>query len=631
MATRKEQEILQGNLRKWFNNLGYRVTDTEVKVVTKNSRNAEYWKLIQKLILPGDDIKMIRSKIACYQRKQDYNTMKHEKEMLVHNREKLMAKISASKSRSLQSLADINAIKNKIKTDANIKTDTLQRVSTNTMTGILQKSLAKHCNDVQAKFSENCKSLDLSTSQRCHLSGNCDDAPVIGSKGGIETPCSRDIRAVLTQIRGYLGAHISDSSQDPALKSCVWDSASKLYNQFSPEEIISTIKTISAEQTNSLMSQTETHSIDKDLATLNFGLVEGNIVNKVEHNDPERDLDAHAIVLQNKVSREFIKMLENKNRAKELATTVKILQTELEETIRMLPWSNNEKASLSALLKFKLREKELGSKEFTVKSEIDRLQEEKDLATKEKVQTFKTHRSIMDFKKNQEKKQEMIKSLVGQTGSLKNALDAQTTAVNQFILEKMVPMKDLFSSKLSAVNDYPHVLASTLAKLPLDRLYLSPIPSGPCPVSDLSIYQFEKSINYHKLISSTSLPLHLDSESFLHYISRIICKIDSELLTTAILNNILKCRETDVPNSADIFETLREALYDFDSFTSENILEKIKKSEGKVHSSMNKCSSIKRMITTFTEQPAQHLASWVLVDDLSLKEVQEKWLVKSSI
>ena len=630
MATRKEQEILHGNLRLWFNRLGYRVTDTEVKVITKNSRNAEFWKLVQKLVLPGDDIKIIRSKLACYQRKQDYNAMKHDVNVLQQEKEKLLAKISASKSRSSQSLVAINSMKGKIRSDANKKTADLQILSNNTMKEVLQKSLIKHCSGIQTKFTDNCNSLDLTTSRRCQLSREPPAAPVFLGKGILETPCSREITSVLSQIKTFIGSHISESTEDPAVKNGVWDAAAKVYNHYSPEEIITSIKTVTSQQTTLLVNKTESHNIDEHLQSLNFGMVEGNIVSKVENSDPEKDLEAHARIMQSKVSKEFIEMLKNKSKAKELDVTVNILQTEIENQIQSLPWSSDKKSSLSALLKFKLREKELDSKDSVIKSEIERLQNEKDQATKEKIQTFKTHRSIIDFKKNQEKKQEVIKTLVGQTGSLKTALDTQTSNVKLFVTEKLVPTKELFFSKLSSINMYPQVMGATITNIPLDRIYLSSLPASSCPVADLSIYQFERSPNYHKLLSSTALSLHLDSESFLRYVSRIICLSNSRLLSANFHDNILKYREADVPNSTDVFETLREALYDFDTFTSEQILDKIKKSETKVQASINKCSSFSRMISTFSEQPAQHLIPWVLVNEMSLKDVQEKWLVQSS-
>ena len=45
--SRREVDALQSSLKRTFNQLGYRVTDTELKVIVKNSRNYEFWNVIQ--------------------------------------------------------------------------------------------------------------------------------------------------------------------------------------------------------------------------------------------------------------------------------------------------------------------------------------------------------------------------------------------------------------------------------------------------------------------------------------------------------------------------------------------------------------------------------------------------------
>ncbi|KAL5261442.1 hypothetical protein ACHWQZ_G007222 [Mnemiopsis leidyi] len=634
MATRKEQEILHTNLRKWCNLLGYRITDTEMKVITKNSRNAEFWRLIQKLVLPGDDIKLIRSKLAGFQRKQDYNKTKHDVAMLQQDKQDLLAKIAASKARSSQTLASMNTLKTKMQVDSNSKSERLDQLTNNTMREILQKSLTAHCSEVQSKFGENSSALQSATTKRNQLSeGSFSKILVSGSSGNIESECSRAVRGILGQVREYLDAHVSNShaTEDPILKSKVWEAAAKIHSDYSPEEIVAAIKAITADESNTLLGQTESMSIEKDLKNLKFDVVDGNIVSKSDDYDSEKDLESHAIALQNKVSREWIEMLKFRNKSREFAKTLAILNTEVERKVQILPWSSEEKSALSALLKFKLREKELQCKETSIKNEIKRLQDEKDLSTKEKVQTLKTHRSIMDFKKNQEKKQEVIKALVSQTGSLSIALESQTSAIKQLIADKLLPIDDILTPKLEGIKSYPQVLSSTLLSVPLDRLYLSPLTSGSCPVSDLSIYQFEKSSNYHKLLSNTSLPLHLESESFFQYVSDLICSSHKENLAGCVQGSIYKCHQTEVPDSADVFQTLREALHDFDTFTSENVLERIKRSEEKVQGAMKKCPAIKRMINIHSEQPAQYLTPWIKVEDKNLDQIHEKWLVQSSL
>ena len=456
---------------------------------------------------------------------------------------------------------------------------------------------------------------------------------VSGDGGAIESECSRAIRAILGQVREYLEAHVSNSNatEDPILKSKVWEAAAKIHTEFSPEEIVNAIKVITADESNSLLGLTESMSIEKDLKSLNFDVVDGNIVSKSDDHDSDKDLEVHAIALQNKVSKEWIETLKCRNKSREMAKTLSILSTEVERKVQILPWENEEKSALSALLKFKLREKELESKEIAIRNEIKRLEDEKDRSTKEKVQTLKTHRSIMDFKRNQEKKQEVIKALVSQTGSLNVALNSQTTAIRQLIADKLQPINEILAPRLESIKSYPQVLSATLLKVPLDRLYLSPLPSGALPVSDMSIYQFIKSPNYHKLLSSTSLPLHVDSESFLQHISGLISSSHKESLAACVQNSIIRCHQTEVPDSADVFQTLREALHDFDTFTSENVLERIKRSEDKVQGAMKKCPAIKRMINIHSEQPAQHLCPWLQVEGNTMEQVHEKWMVKSSM
>ena len=634
MATRKEQEVLHANLRKWCNLLGYRVTDTEMKVVTKNSRNAEFWRLIQKLVLPGDDIKLIRSKLAGFQRKQDYNKTKHNVSILQQDKQDLLAQIAASKARSSQTFSSMNTLKTKLQVDSNSKTEKLDQLSTSTMREILQKSLTSHCSGVQSKFGESSNALQAATTKRKNLSeGSSSGVLISGNCGTIESECSRAVSSILGQVREYLQEHVSNSNaiEDPILKSKVWEAAAKIHTEFSPEEIVAAIKTITADGSDSLLGHTESMSMEKDLESLNFDVVDGSIVSKSDDYDSEKDLEAHAVALQNKVGKEWIETLKCRNKSRESAKTLAILNTEVERKVQILPWANEEKSALSALLKFKLREKELESKEICIKNEIKRLQDEKHRSTKEKVQTLKTHKSIMDFKKNQEKKQEVIKALVSQTGSLNVALDSQTAAIRELIAEKLQPINEILAPRLGSIKCYPQVLSNTLINVPLDRLYLSPLSSGSSPVSDLSIYQFNKSPNYHKLLSSTSLPLHLDSESFVQYVSDLISSSHKEALAVCVQNSVIRCHQTEVPDSADVFQTLREALHDFDTFTSENILERIKRSEDKVQGAMKKCPSMKKQINIHSEQPAQYLVPWLKVENRNLEQIHEKWAVKSSM
>lgn len=628
MATRKEKDVLHADLRKWVNVLGYRITDTELKVITNNSRNTELWRLLQKLILPGDDIKNIRSKLASYQQKQDYSKVKQDVDSLQKKKQELLAKIAASKTRSNQMVTSIKTLKSKVMTDSHSKSENINKLFEHTMKEVLQKAITTHCSKIQTSFKESSNTLQSATTQAIQLGLSEGSSTLImsGARNSIETECTRSIQNMLGEIKLYLENHISQSTQDSAARAKLWENVSKIQKNYAPEEILSSINTITSDQCSSLKSLSASFNVENELKDLMFDFVGGNLVNKEDIVNPEKALEIKAEELQNRDSKEWIQMLDCKNKSAELKKTITIFQNELENNLQVLP--GETRSALGAVLKFELRHKELLAKEEAVKGELKRLRNAKETATAAKIKTLSTQKSIRDFKENSSNKQMVIKTLVSQTKSLESALNNQISEISDFVSTKLLPLTEVFASELTKVKSYPETLTNTLYKIPLDRLYLSPISSGSCPVADLSIYQFQTSGNYHKLLANCNLPQHLDSNTFLAKLTEILTEPMSDRMILSVFNNICTVSDKEVPNSNDVFEALREALFEFDTFTSENVVDRLNKHSDNCSSSMRKCNSLKEKIKLFNDQPAQHLVPWVTVEGKTLKEVQEEWNVK---
>lgn len=625
MATRKEQEVLQADLRKWFNLLGYRVTDVELKVITKSSRNIEFWRLVPRLILPVEEIEHVRSQLAAFQRKQDYNKISQEVTSLQQRKQELLAKIAASKSS--QTLSNIKSLKLKQAAGENSKNACLEDLSDKTMKSILQKSLIKHCKEVQSKFSEAGNSLNSITARKANLPDDKSYLLVGGSEGSLETDCSKSFRQILRQVKSYLESHINNTDGTVS-KTQLWESTASIHARFSPQEILNTMKSIAAEDSRVLIEQTNCHNIEKDLESLDLNVVNGNIVSRSGSVDLEKELEVHAVTLQNKATKVWTETLKCRNTVRELSSTSDLLQSEIKRATQNLPWSSEEKLALSALLKFKLREQELLSKKDQLGTELQGLRDEKDRLTKEKIGTLKTHQTIMGFKKNQEKKQSVIKSLVGQTNSLDVAITSQKESVQGYVNTKLLPASLAIGSKLQSVRSYPGALTDTIISIPLDRLHYS--QDEVVPVRDLSIYQFTNP-SYQKLLTNSGLPPHLESQSLIKALSEILVSAPRHNMISCLNRNVEECHREEVPCSTDVFETLRGALQDFDTFTSEHILGKIKRYEEKVDAATKKCPSIRNMIKVYAEQPAQYLTPWIEVEGMTMTQLHEKWLVKSTL
>ena len=626
MASRKEQQTLKANLRQWFNTLGYRVTDTELQIITKNSRNVEFWRMIQKLVLPGESVQLIRSKLATYNDIQQLKYIKSDIEKLELQKQELLKKITASKSKTKQIVTNTNAIKQRMCHDSLSKSKNLDDLQNSMMKEILQKSVVCHCNKVQKIFKEAGEVLAKNSTQ-FKDEDKIQNLSSSSVKGILESECVVKVNAILQEVNSYMGDYVLQKEPTPSRKESLINDIRQLCQEFTAQDILSAIATNTSTHGRTLSHAMESIDLKSELKNLEFDVVNGVLVNNESTVAPNEQVENHLRELQKTVNKEWIGTLKNKNKSHLLRKSIDSLNKQLETEVQQLPFSQEEKSVLQTVLKFTVRYDELLAKEETFLKELQKLEKMKEEATKSKIETFKIHAQIKDFKRLSEDKQTIIKSLVEQTGAVATALSAQTSNIHQYVQNKLLYSREELRIDFKPVRMYPDVLSQTACKVPLDRLLLSP---DSIPVKDLSIYQFDSS-RYLRVFADCNLPLNLSSESLLKLVSSILNDRYSNSSDTNFNNFISSVYDRNIPDSNIIFDALRQALQDFDVFTSENIINRVDRHMVKLSASNRKIPSIKRMIKVYSDQPAQHLVPWHRVSGVSLQDILDQWTVRSSV
>jgi len=622
-------EGLQSSLKKTFNQLGYRVTDTELKVIVKNSRNYEFWNVIQKLVLPGEDIKNIRLRLAAYHRAEESRALSVKLEALKQEKEELQYALDSSLTRNENCKRSITSIKSKIVEDVNVHCKAEEELLTGSMRGVLQRGVLHHCNNVQAKLKEQSTVIEQRTRDCVTVANSYQGAKTFYSSDSsvsVQSECTLALQRILSKLTLYNSkTHVSnelDSTSRANLRASIEGSVGEVQGRYSAVEVLSSMCSVTMSETGQLRASCEKMNISQDMQELELLMKDGRITETDKKLDTSKSLDDTVLSQQEKIRKEYITKLKHVTETKQLRHTQSVLLAEIEAEVRKLDWDEQDKTLLGALFKFQLRLQELESKEQSLSEILAKLSREKEEAVILKNATLDKYQQINTFKRRCEVKQGIIKNLLSHGGALRESISSSQHNISSFVTNRITPFTCL-SEEIKHITVYPSVLTETLDALPLDRLFTN---TQGVPVCDLPIYQDyyhgnqtvvhrgSETLDQCVFSQAGVYPYH-SPEMLLEKVSELVCKEHRDKLLELIYTNAA-CTEdgsTLDHGSGDVLKQLRSSVFEFDTFTSETVLPRIEKYYNKCATALPKCTQIEAMIQEFVDQPGQHLAPWITV------------------
>jgi len=249
------------------------------------------------------------------------------------------------------------------------------------------------------------------------------------------------------------------------------------------------------------------------------------------------------------------------------------------------------------------------------------------------------HKKIEDFEKLAQSKQSLIQAVVKQNSHARERIEKHKHELLHYIQEKIcsheahvvVMAKQLHNSVAQEVDKF--------AALPLDQFHYSGVESARrVPVSELSINRLERlSVSP----GGSTIRTVLDNLDFPAY------KAPEELLPTA-----MKLKEK-VEDTRSLAQTRDGAVSDVDGDRScermvahlsglrreateqdraqlEYVMPLVQNGHNKTTKALSDCISVKDIVSSWWEQPAQFVVPWVKLDDLNMRQWTDQWTLSAT-
>lgn len=466
---------------------------------------------------------------------------------------------------------------------------------------------------------------------------------------GLESACTRSVRESCERIGSFLhdvckadeeSVRIDDDRQRK-VKGQLWTGVENILSQHPAKDVVTSLCRLAQDSAVSLRELSARIDLKKDAQELKFKYE--NSGKLTDTSSPPSLLQSVHQLIEEGQAAHFQRFLESEkglNEAWKARKRLKTLQQEMEASLVSSYKDSPGNIELARVLHH--NELELTASKSSLeymKAAMTELTNSRNERQRAKEILLMKHKKIEDFEKLAQSKQSLIQAVVKQNSNARERIEKHKHELLHYIQEKIcsreahvvVMAKQLHNSVAQEVDKF--------AALPLDQFHYSGVESARrVPVSELSINRLER---LSASPGGSTIRTVLDNLDFPAY------KAPEELLPTA-----MKLKEK-VEDTRSLAQTRDGAVSDVDGDRScermvahlsglrreateqdraqlEYVMPLVQNGHNKTTKALSDCISVKDIVSSWWEQPAQFVVPWVKLDDLNMRQWTDQWTLSAT-
>lgn len=519
----------------------------------------------------------------------------------------------------------------------------------------LYRSLAKQindkitiCRDVARK-----KSMDPTyyTSQGI-IAGSSQAFTTVEGRStptGLESACTRSVRESCERIGSFLydvckaeeeTGRIDDSSQRK-VKDQLWTGVENILSQHLADDVLTSLSRIAQDSAVSLRELSARIDLKKDARELKFKYENSGKLTDTS-SPPSLLQSVHQLIEEGQAAhfQRFIESEKGLNEAWRSRQRLQRLQQQLEANLVSSHQDSPGNIELARVLLH--NELELTASKASLecmKAEMAELTNSRNERQRAKELLLMKHKKIEDFEKLAQTKQSLIQALVKQNSNARARVEKQKHELLQYIQQRICSHEVQVVAMAKQLQNSIAQEVDKFAALPLDQFQYSGVDSTRrVPVSELSINRLE---NLSTSPGGGTIRAVLDGLDFPAY------KAPEDLLSTTMklkekvddTRSLVRSRdgavcEVDGDRSCERMVAhlngLRREVTEQDRAQLDYIMPLVQNGLNKTTKALSDCISVKDIVSSWWEQPAQFVTPWVKLDDMNMRQWTDQWTLSAT-
>ncbi|RMX60708.1 hypothetical protein pdam_00006825 [Pocillopora damicornis] len=244
------------------------------------------------------------------------------------------------------------------------------------------------------------------------------------------------------------------------------------------------------------------------------------------------------------------------------------------------------------------------------------------------------HKKIQDFERLAQTKQAMIQALVKQNSNARTRIEKQKHELLQYIQQKICSHEAHVVAMTKQLQNSTAREVDKFSALPLDQVHYSGVDSARrVPISELSINRLENfttnagGTTIRAVLDSLDFPMYKAPEELLPTAMNLKEKVDDAKILAQSRDSMFS--EVNGDRSCDRMVVhlngLRREVAEQDRAQLDYIMPLIQNGLNKTTKALSDCISVKDVVSSWWEQPAQFVVPWVKLDDMNMRQWTDQW------
>ncbi|XP_071481319.1 uncharacterized protein [Diadema antillarum] len=461
----------------------------------------------------------------------------------------------------------------------------------------------------------------------------------------LETACTKTVRETCGEIQSFLtqllqGDFSHDQQAIQRSKDKIWTQIEQVTGENSPQDVLQSLATITAETSRDLRQATSHIDIKKDAEDLRFKY-EARLLSmeaspsssplrsvhqmieekQLAHIDTFKEgeksrnrawrLDKQLTKMAASVDAKLVTMFAGNPGALDLAR--KLFSTEMELT--------SSKAALQCLGSLKQDLSEVAASKGTAKEIL-----------------YTKYKKIQDFKGLSDKKQNLIQVLVRQNMDASKKLEEKQKELGRYMESKLCSHKAGADAMTTKLHNSVSKEVEQFASLPLHLLQVTALSSEETvPVYQLSINRLADQSAaagggvLQEALTALGFPMYKAPECLLPYLTDLKTEM-TDIQGIIDSQGVIGCYGDD-QSGKDIIKHIQGLCQEVGTHDEEQLRRLhpvLQQRLVESSSAIRRCEQAREHVEAWWDQPSQHLTPWLKVEGHSMQQWLDKWTMAAS-